>query len=72
MRAVYWLPERPQRQSCPHPWPTGLGLTVPAIGLGAAAAGVVIGFGKEKANEVWERQRASETMLGMFACAKPK
>lgn len=50
----------------------GLGLTVPAIGLGAAAAGGVIGFGKEKASEAWEKQRASKTMLGMLACAKPK
>lgn len=50
----------------------GLGLTIPVVGLGAAAAGGAVGFGKEKAGEVWEKQRASKTMLGMFASAKPK
>lgn len=49
-----------------------LGLAAPAIAAAAGVAGTFVGYGKEKAGELIEKRRASKTMLGMLAVARPK
>lgn len=49
-----------------------LGLTVPAIATAAGVVGTAIGYGKEKAGEVVEKNRVGKTMLGVLAITRPK
>jgi uncharacterized membrane protein YdcZ (DUF606 family) len=49
-----------------------LGLAAPALALAAGVVGTAIVYGKEKAGEVTEKQRAAKTMLGMLAVARRK
>lgn len=49
-----------------------LGITVPAIALAAGAVGAAIGYGKEKAGEMVERQTAKKSLLGILAIARPR
>lgn len=48
-----------------------LAVGVPTVALAGAASGALIGFGKEKAGEVVEKQHAGKSMLGVLATLRP-